>query len=219
MRFANRQEAGQKLADRLVEYREMNPVVLALPRGGVPVAAEVAATLQAPLDVLVARKIGAPGQPELGIGAIAEGDARVIDEHTTGFLRLGGDELESKIAEEQKELARRVRDYRGDRALPSLSGRTVLLVDDGLATGVSARAAVRALRGLDAGHIVVAVPVCPPATAEQMRSEADEVIALDTPADFAAVGQWYVDFAQTTDREVIDLLEQHRKATNGETVR
>lgn len=218
MRFANRQEAGQKLADRLVEYRDADPIVLALPRGGVPVAAEVADKLGAPLDVIVARKIGAPGQPELGIGAIAEGGARVVDERTTGFLRLDDDDLEAKIAEEETELARRVRDYRGDRALPSLEGRTVLLVDDGLATGVSARAAVRALRGLNTGHIVVAVPVCPPATAEAMRGEADEVIALDTPSDFAAVGQWYVDFAQTTDQEVIDLLDRRRTATNGETV-
>lgn len=219
MRFKDRQEAGRQLADRLLEYRDEDPVVLALPRGGVPVAAEVASALGASLDVLVARKIGAPGQPELGIGAIAEEGARVVDERTTGVLGLVDSDLEDKIAEEQRELARRVRDYRGDRPLPPMTGRTVILVDDGLATGVSARAALRALRQLDAGRVVLAVPVCPPATAESMRSEADEVVVLDTPADFVAVGQWYVDFAQTTDQEVLDVLERLRHTPNGETAR
>jgi putative phosphoribosyl transferase len=215
MEFRDRHDAGSRLADRLAATPLTDPVVLALPRGGVPVGFEVAARLAAPLEVLVARKIGAPDQPELGVGAIAEGGGQVLDDRTTRALGLTESSLRHTIEREQAELARRVRDYRGDRPLPPLKGRTVIVVDDGLATGVTMRAAVRAVRGTGAARVIVAAPVGAPSTVESLGAEADVVVCLHSPPAFAAVGQWYRDFDQTSDAEVIDLLERARSRAGG----
>ncbi len=204
--FENRTDAGRKLATRLLKYRDRSPLVIALPRGGVPVAYEVARALGAPLDVLVARKIGAPGQPEFGIGAIAQGGAVFLNDGIVRELGVTQEYLNAVTRKETAEMARRVRAYRGDRPPLDVRGRTVLLVDDGLATGVTTRAAVRALREQAPREIILAVPVCAPETALELRSEFDEVICASSPEHFRAVGLWYVDFEQTTDEEVVSLL-------------
>lgn len=206
MRFRNRTEAGRQLAERVAELDLVDPVVLALPRGGVPVAHEVAVALGAPLDVLVARKVGAPGQPELGVGAIAEGGARVSDPMTRRALGMGRERFDELASAEEAELARRVERYRGGRPLPPLEGRSVVVVDDGVATGVTARAALAAVRARRPARVVLAVPVAAPETVASLRREGYEVVALLEPADLVAVGRWYRDFSQTTDAEVIDLL-------------
>jgi len=180
--------------------------VLALPRGGVPVAYEVARRLRAPLDVIVARKIGAPWRPELGVGAIAEGGEPVFDPAMLAAVGLRAADLDDTVARERAELDRRVRRYRGDRELPSVSGRDAVVVDDGLATGVTARAALRAVRQHDPRRLLLAVPVCASQTVELLRDEADDAVCLHAPADFMGVGQWYRDFAQTSDETVIELL-------------
>lgn len=214
--FADRHDAGRQLATRLGQYGAEDTVVLGLPRGGVPVAAEIAAALDVELDVIVARKLGAPGRPELGVGAIAEGGDPILDPNTLDLVGITRDDLASTIEAERDELARRVRDYRGDRPLPDIEGRTVILVDDGLATGVTARAALEALRTHHPGRLVLAVPVAAPATAQAMTQRADEVVVLHTPDGFAAVGQWYADFTQTSDETVQELLDQARdKRTQG----
>ncbi len=204
--FENRTDAGRKLATRLQKYRDRSPLVIALPRGGGPVAYEVARALGAPLDVLVARKIGAPGQPEFGIGAIAQGGAMFLNDGVVRELGVTQEYLNAVTRKETAEMARRVRAYRGDRPPLDVRGRTVLLVDDGLATGVTTRAAVRALREQAPREIILAVPVCAPETALELRSEFDEVICASSPEHFRAVGLWYVDFEQTTDEEVVSLL-------------
>jgi putative phosphoribosyl transferase len=207
-RFRDRVDAGQQLAERLPADLH-DPLVLALPRGGVPVAKEVAARLDAPLDVLVARKIGAPGHEELGIGAIAEGGA-LVGSDLVRALRVSPDEFE-RLAERQRgEIARRVERYRGDRPLPPLLGRDVVLVDDGLATGVTAEAALLAVRAGEPRRLVLAVPVCSPDTARRLVPPADDVVCVLAPDDLLAVGYWYDDFAQTTDEEVIELLRGGR---------
>lgn len=204
--FDDRRDAGRQLAERLTAYAGDDTVVLALPRGGVPVGAEVAAALGARLDVIVARKIGAPGRPELGVGAIAEGGEPILDLRTLGMLGLKATDLDATVAVERAELDRRVRDYRGGRPLPDVRGRTVIVVDDGLATGVTARAALQALRSMDPARLVLAVPVAAPQTARRILGEADEVVVVSTPERFSAVGQWYRDFAQTPDEDVLALL-------------
>lgn len=211
MRFQDRQEAGRRLVRRLRGEYLTDPIVLALPRGGVPVAFEVAKGLNAPLDVTVIRKIGAPSRPELAVGAIAEGGEPELDREMLDALGLTPEELEPTIALERAELDRRLRRYRADREPPEIQDRTVLLIDDGLATGSTARAAVRSLRRRGPRRLVLAVPVCPPETARRLREEADDVICLLTPPDFRAVGLWYVDFGQTSDDEVMMLLEQARR--------
>jgi erythromycin esterase-like protein/predicted phosphoribosyltransferase len=211
-RFRDRAEAGRLLAERLREYAGRDDViVLALPRGGVPVAFEIAQALAAPLDVFVVRKLGVPGHEELALGAIASGGVRVVNRRLIETLAIPADWVEAIEAKESRELARRERDYRGERPPPDLAGRTVILVDDGLATGSTMLAAVRAVKQERPARVVVAVPVAPQEVCESLRREADEVACLFTPAAFQSVGAWYDDFSQTSDEEVRALLDRARR--------
>jgi predicted phosphoribosyltransferase len=206
-RFRNRSDAGRVLAAKLGTYaKRPDVIVLALPRGGVPVAYEVARALDAPLDVFLVRKLGVPGHEEFALGAIATGGVRVINQDVVRGLGIPPDMIDAVAAREQLELERRERLYRGDRPAPDVRGRTVILVDDGLATGATMYAAVKALRQQGAGRVVVAVPIAPPETCEQLREEVDDIVCAVTPEPFHAVGRWYEDFSQTTDDEVRDLL-------------
>lgn len=211
--FADRVDAGQRLGARLSELtsESCGPggyVVLALPRGGVPVGYEVAKALGAPLDVFVVRKLGAPLQPELAMGAIASGGVRVINSEVVRALRITPEEIEAVSEREERELERRERAYRGDRAPVDVSGRCVVVVDDGVATGYTMRAAVAALRQLGPKRIVVAVAVAAAETCRELEGQADRVVCLFTPVDFVAVGQWYRRFEQTGDDEVRALLKR-----------
>jgi putative phosphoribosyl transferase len=205
-RFRDRREAGRALAERLETLRDEHPVVLALPRGGVPVAYEVARALRAPLDVMVVRKLGVPFQPELGMGAIGEDGARVLDPSTVRLARVTSDEIANVEARERAELERRVRLYRGDRPMIALTGRTAVVVDDGIATGGTARAALQIARSHGARRVVLAVPVAPPESLRELADVADEVVAVETPSPFYAIGEWYEQFSQTSDEEVRALL-------------
>ena len=207
--FLNRTEAGQFLAESLSLYADREDViVLALPRGGVPVAAEVAKQLKAPLDVFVVRKLGLPGHPELAMGAIASGGARVFNGEVVNALRIPDEVIDAVSAEELIELQRREKAYRAGRPPLDLEGKTVIVVDDGVATGSTMLAAVSALRQLNAARIVVAAPVIAASTYSAMQRAADEVAAVMLPENFHAVGLWYKDFSQTSDNEVRDLLTQ-----------
>jgi putative phosphoribosyl transferase len=207
--FHDRTDAGRQLADELLHYGGRGDViVLALPRGGVPVAAEVASRLALPLDVFVVRKLGVPGHEELAMGAIASGDVRVLNRDVISSLSMPDDIIEAVTAVEREELERRERSYRGSRPPLDVRARTVILIDDGLATGASMRAAVAALRQKGAGRIVVAVPVGAPSTCQELAEEADESVCLITPDSFIGVGQYYEDFSQTSDEEVRHLLAQ-----------
>ena len=208
--FEDRVDAGRQLAERLASYAEERPVVFALPRGGVPVGAEVSRSLGAPLEVIVSRKLGAPGQPEFGIGAVAPSGVRVLNERAVRALGIEEDYLEMISARELAEAERRLKLFRGDRPYPDLERRTAILVDDGLATGVTARAALLALRRMNPRRLVLAVPVCALQTAELLRPEADDLICLLAPANLEAVGLWYRNFEQTSDEEVVRLLEEVR---------
>ena len=208
-RFADRAEAGRALAQALAARRgAADTIVLGLPRGGVPVAYEVAAALGLPLDVLVVRKLGLPWQPELAMGAIASGGALVTNEEVVRYLDGRDEAFEAVRRREQAELERREQDYRGDRPALAMRGRTGILVDDGLATGATMEAAVRALRALGAKAVVVAVPVASQEARDRIAAVADEVVCLATPMLFSAVGQWYRDFGQTGDEEVRELLDR-----------
>lgn len=212
-RFRDRGEAGRLLAAKLSAYANRPDVlVLALPRGGVPVAYEVARALGAPLDVFVVRKLGVPGYEELAMGAVATGGVRVLNDRIVNGLGIPGYIIDAVAAQEQQELARRERLYRGGRPPPDVRGRTVILVDDGLATGATMHAAVQALRQLQPARIVVAVPTASPDTCEELRAEVDEVICAITPEPFQAVGRWYEDFSQTTDEEVRELLGRRQES-------
>jgi putative phosphoribosyl transferase len=207
MKFADRRHAGRVLAQtqKLQQYKDRDDVlVLALPRGGVPVAFEVAESLRAPLDIFIVRKLGIPGHEEYAMGAIATGGVRVMNPQTAGFVTQAA--IDEVARREQQELERRERLYRGDRAPPEIAGRTVILVDDGLATGSTMRAAALAVRQQNPQRTVVAVPVAAPETCEEFRNEVDEVICALTPSPFRAVGLWYDNFDQTTDEEVHELL-------------
>ena len=206
--FRTRTDAGRQLAERLAGYANRSDVlILALPRGGVPVAAEVAARLRAPLDVFLVRKLGAPGQPELAMGAIAEGDVRVISQPVVRALGVQDSTIDRVAASERLELERRARLYRGSRPAPAVTDRVVILIDDGLATGATMEAAVVALRERKPARIVVAVPVGALETCERLEGIADEVVTVGRPEPFEAVGLWYDDFTQTTDKDVVALLK------------
>jgi putative phosphoribosyl transferase len=212
--FSNRSEAGRLLATKLTSYADRPDVlVLALPRGGVPVAYEVARALNAPLDVFLVRKLGVPGYEELAMGAIATGGVRVLNDQLVDGLRIPDYIVDEIAGWEQRELIRRERLYRGDRPPPDVRGRTVILVDDGLATGATMLAAVKALRQMQPARIVVAVPTASPETCDLLRAEADDVICAITPEPFHAVGLWYEDFSQTTDEEVRELLARSAAAS------
>ena len=207
--FSNRTEAGQCLADKLSSYANREDVlVLALPRGGVPVAAEVATKLNAPLDVFVVRKLGLPGHPELAMGAIASGGVRVFNGEVVNALQIPDEVIDAVSAEELIELQRREKSYRDDLPPPEVEGKTVILIDDGIATGSTMLAAISALRQLNASRIVVGAPVVAAPTYYEIRRAADDVAAVMVPENFYAVGQWYADFSQTTDEEVRELLAQ-----------
>ncbi|HEX8695912.1 MAG TPA: phosphoribosyltransferase [Longimicrobium sp.] len=206
-RFHDRHDAGRRLAERLRVYAgRPNVLVLALPRGGVPVAYEVARALGAPLDVFLVRKLGVPGHEELAMGAIASGGVRVLNERVVSQLRVPPQVIDRVAAAEERELVRRERAYRGDRPPPRVEGCDVILVDDGLATGASMRAAAAALRAQGPRRVVIAVPVAAAETCEEFRGEVDEIVCDLTPDPFYAVGLWYEDFSQTTDDEVRELL-------------
>ncbi|HEY2970934.1 MAG TPA: phosphoribosyltransferase [Pyrinomonadaceae bacterium] len=211
MIYRDRIEAGKYLAAQLAHYANCDDVlVLALPRGGVPVAYEVAKALSAPLDIFLVRKLGVPGHEELAMGAIATGGVRVLNDDVVEYLLIPAGVIDSVAADELRELERRERAYRGNRPEPTVRGKTVILVDDGLATGSTMRAAAAALRQQSPARIVVAVPVSAPQTCDEYRMGVDEIVCATMPEPFYGVGQWYRDFSQTTDEEVRDLLEQAR---------
>jgi putative phosphoribosyl transferase len=208
MPFADRRNAGMELARHLLHYRGQRPVVLALPRGGVPVAYEVARALDGDLDVFVVRKLGMPGHREYAIGAIASGGVQVLDRSIARMYGVPDAAIDAVVNEERAELERREREYRQDTPLVPLKNRTVILVDDGLATGSTMKAAVEAVRTKGPSRVVVAAPVGASSSCRELTAMADEVICARIPDDFSAVGQWYIDFSQTTDAEVRDLLKQ-----------
>lgn len=211
MIFQDRSEAGRVLASRLVTRpQNVDTVVVALPRGGVPVGYEIARALQAPLDVLPVRKLGAPRNPELAIGAIAVGGVRVLDDNAVRYYRLSQQEIDAITTREKIEIERQERIYHTYRPILAMADREVIVTDDGLATGWTMRAAILSLRKQQVPRIVVAVPVASPATCDSLKNMADEVVCAETPEEFQAVGQWYREFPQLTDEQVIELLERAR---------
>jgi predicted phosphoribosyltransferase len=206
--FKDRRDAGIQLVERLSHYKNKdNLLVLALPRGGVVPGFEIAKALNAPLDVLIVRKIGFPGQPEFAIGAVSETGAVSMNQSIVNRHNVSGDYIKEETARKKEEIARRVELYRGGRGIENLEGRTVILVDDGVATGATMKAGIAALKKEKIVKLVIALPVAPPSTAEELRHMVDEVICLETPEDFAAVGGYYLDFTQVTDEEVVALLK------------
>jgi putative phosphoribosyl transferase len=213
--FRDRTDAGKQLATLLTRYANRRDVlVLALPRGGVPVAYEVAKELKSPLDVFLVRKLGVPGHKEFALGAIAPGGVRVVNKELANYLRISDRVIEGITAVEQRELERRDRVYRGDRPFPEVKDHVVILIDDGLATGSTMRAAAESLRLLKPKRIVVAVPVASPETCQEFRTEVDEIVCAVTPAHFQGVGLWYQDFSQTSDEEVRELLKRAQEQAN-----
>ncbi len=212
MIFLNRAEAGRRLAERLSKYANREDViVLGVPRGGVPLAFEIAATLKAALDVFVLRKLGVPDHEEFAFGAIASGGVRILDTDVIQALQISDMDIELVTAAERKELERREQAYRGERPPLDVEGFTVILADDGIATGSSIRAAINALQQMNPARIVIAVPVAPPVTCSDLRPEVDELVCLEMPKPFYGVGQFYRDFSQVTDAQVNDLLARAAK--------
>ena len=219
MLFRDRTEAGRMLAHRLAAYANYpDAMVLALPRGGVPVAFEIAEALNLPLDILVVRKLGVPGHEEFAMGAIASGGARILNQDLIRQLSLSDEIIGHIVAREQRELERRERTYRGQRPELDVRDHIVIIVDDGLATGSSMRAAITALRQKRPTKLIVAVPVGARMTCSELKALADDVICLETPENFSAVGLWYRDFSQVTDEEVNDLLERNRKNSEAKNI-
>jgi putative phosphoribosyl transferase len=216
MFFQDRRDAGRQLAARLMGYRHDNPIVLALPRGGVVAGFEVAKALRAPLEVLVVRKLAPLAYPEYAIGAIAPDDIKVVDRRAIRALGISEDQLRQIEEAERAELKRRMELYRGNGQMADLQGRTAVILDDGLATGMTAHAAVQAVRKRNPKYTVLAVPVCSLEAAEALRREVDALVCVATAVDFGAVGQWYAHFEQTTDEEVIRLLQRAQQAASGE---
>jgi putative phosphoribosyl transferase len=213
MIYRDRIDAGRQLAAQLNDYVNRDDVlVLALPRGGVPVAYEVAKALHVPLDIFLVRKLGVPGQEELAMGAISTGGVRVLNDDVVNYLGIPGEVIDAVTADELRELERRERAYRGDRHEPNIHGKTVILIDDGLATGSTMRAAAAALRQKSPGRLIVAVPVSASQTCDEYRMGVDEIICAKTPEPFLGVGRWYKDFSQTTDEEVRQLLAKAEAA-------
>ncbi len=206
MIFDNREDAGRQLAERLGELQIDDPVVLGMPRGGVPVAYEVARRIDAPLDVVVVRKVGAPLNPEYGVGAVGEEGVVLLNDQALSQLGVTREDMQEAVEREQQELERRLERYRSGRPAARVRDRSVVVVDDGVATGVSATAAARVLRERGAGHTILAVPVGAPESLERLKGEYDETVCLHAPSSFMAVGSWYRDFGQTSDETVIDLL-------------
>jgi len=210
MPFVDRRQAGQRLANALLRFKDQHPVILALPRGGVPVAFEIATRLEAPLDVVLVRKIGHPWSPELAIGAIADGAGleKFLDETVIAELNVPREYIDSEIARQSSEIERRRQLYFENRKRPEISGRVAIVVDDGIATGATMRVALRAVRSQSPTKLVLAVPVAPPETLESLREEADETVCLETPEDFGAVGAFYTDFRTIEDETVVLLLRR-----------
>lgn len=211
MLYKDRFDAGHKLAEKLIKYKDENPIIIALPRGGVVIGYEAAKMLNAPMDIIVTRKIGAPFQPEFGIGAIAPNGIKILDTETVRFLGISEAEIEKIIEQETIEMNRRIKLYRENLPELHLSKKTVIIVDDGLATGVTARAAILAIKQMNPEKVILAVPVSPPDTAEKFRREVDEFICLNEPPDFYAIGAYYENFEQVSDEEVINLLRITKK--------
>lgn len=211
MSFADRAEAGRRLAALLLSYKEQRPTILALPRGGVPVAAEIAAALAAPLDLILVRKIGVPFQPELAMGAVVDGEAPMVVRNEDVIAMAGIDERGFQAIRDRElvEIGRRRAKYLGDRVRAEIAGRTAIVVDDGIATGATTRAALRATRMRGPARLVLAVPVAPAESLQELRDEADQIHCLETPEFFGAIGSYYEDFRQVSDEEVIALLARH----------
>jgi len=211
MPFSNRTEAGRKLAKALAFYKEQHPVILALPRGGAPVAAEIAAALEAPLDLVLVRKIGVPFQPELAMGAVIDGQEPLVvrNEQVICMAEINQSEFDAIRDRELEEIERRRKLYLGNRPHPELKGQTVIIVDDGIATGATIRVALRAIRMRKPRKLILAVPVAPTQSLDELRTEADEIVCLEDYEDFGAIGLYYSDFRQISDAEVIELLAQH----------
>ena len=211
MPFSNRTEAGRELAKALAFYKEQHPVILALPRGGAPVAAEIAAALEAPLDLVLVRKIGVPFQPELAMGAVIDGQEPLVvrNEQVIRMAEINQSEFDAIRDRELEEIERRRKLYLGSRPHPELTGQTVIIVDDGIATGATIRVALRAIRMRKPRKLILAVPVAPTQSLDELRTEADEIVCLEDYDDFGAIGLYYSDFRQISDAEVIKLLEQH----------
>lgn len=213
-RFADRREAGRRLAQQLAGLRIADPVIVALPRGGVPVAEEIALALDAPLEILGVRKLGAPANPEYGVGAIAEDGTRIVDPEATALLGISNGDLDAVAARERAEIERQLRAYRGQRPPPDLHLRTVVIVDDGAATGLTDVAAIHAVRRQEPRWVVLALPVSSPTALELLRGEADQVFVLHVPRSFRGVSGSYLDFDQVSDREVIDALRRTKGAAS-----
>ncbi len=211
MLFKDRIQAGQKLAEKLLEYKDKNVIILAIPRGGVVVAYEIAKVLNAPLDLIIPRKIGAPYQPELAIGAITQDGTIILNEDIVSYLPIPENYIKNEAERQKKEIERRLIKYRGNAIEPNLENKIVIIVDDGIATGATMLAAIASIRKKKPSKIVVAIPVAPPESLEKIKEYADEIICLQTPEPFFAIGQFYERFEQLEDEEVINILNKIRK--------
>jgi len=212
MRFKDRTYAGRQLAELLSTYKNHNPYIFALPRGGVPVGYEIAKKLDAPLDIVVVRKLGVPFNPELGFGAIAPGEIVITNDELISAFDISDKEIEYIKAKEKAEMDRRIKMYRGDNIMPDLTSKTAILVDDGIATGLTARAAIRFIKNYNPKIIVVAAPVCAPDSLQELKAEADDVVCIDAPFDFRAVAEWYREFPQVSDDSVVAIMKSFQIA-------